>query len=272
MLNEHRLKKRVTAMGLMDLEVRGAIRRTCGVPVQGEGGAVLPAASLDYPPGDCDGQRACRYAQLRVPVPMSQRKAADALCLALSDSRRVRCGGWMCSHARSPIPPAARVHTDGRMSTAPKKLRNRNARKWPLSDGQIPNTRVVRVSTGYNRVEGNRRASRSGLRVSASPTRNPSRSAPRACSSRSSRVPQGERPRLGRSGGAWTATGLKRRRMDDDDARCGASRPSLARPPREESHGAGNESSRTRKHNFSVLLSLSLTLSLSLSLSLSLTL
>jgi hypothetical protein len=38
-------------------------------------------------------------------------------------------------------------------------------RKWPSNDGQIPNSRVVRVhvSTGYNRVEGNRRASRNGL-------------------------------------------------------------------------------------------------------------
>ena len=35
-------------------------------------------------------------------------------------------------------------------------------RKWSLNDGQIPNFRVVRVAlgTGYNRVEGNRRASR----------------------------------------------------------------------------------------------------------------
>jgi hypothetical protein len=34
-----------------------------------------------------------------------------------------------------------------------------------LNDGQIPNVRAVRVhvSTGYNRVEGNRRASRNGL-------------------------------------------------------------------------------------------------------------
>jgi hypothetical protein len=38
----------------------------------------------------------------------------------------------------------------------------RGDRKWPLNNGQIPNVRVVRVhvSTGYNRVEGIRRASR----------------------------------------------------------------------------------------------------------------
>ena len=38
-------------------------------------------------------------------------------------------------------------------------------RKRPLNDGQIPNFRVVRVHViaGYNRVEGNRRASRTGL-------------------------------------------------------------------------------------------------------------
>ena len=36
----------------------------------------------------------------------------------------------------------------------------RGDRKWPLNDGQIPHVRGVRaqVSTGYNRVEGNRRA------------------------------------------------------------------------------------------------------------------
>ena len=40
-----------------------------------------------------------------------------------------------------------------------------------MNDGQIPNVRGVRVhvSTSYNRVEGNRRASRNGL-VSSSPT------------------------------------------------------------------------------------------------------
>jgi hypothetical protein len=38
-------------------------------------------------------------------------------------------------------------------------------RKWSLNDGQIPNFRGVRVhvSTGYNRVEGNRWALRNGL-------------------------------------------------------------------------------------------------------------
>jgi hypothetical protein len=34
--------------------------------------------------------------------------------------------------------------------------------KWPLNDGQIPNSNILRVAlgTGHNRVEGNRRASR----------------------------------------------------------------------------------------------------------------
>jgi hypothetical protein len=43
-------------------------------------------------------------------------------------------------------------------------------RERSLNDGQIPNTRAVRVhvSTGYNRAEGNRRASRNG-RVSDLP-------------------------------------------------------------------------------------------------------
>jgi hypothetical protein len=42
--------------------------------------------------------------------------------------------------------------------------------KWSLSEGQIPNTRVVRshLSTGYNPGMGNRRAWRNG-RVSSSP-------------------------------------------------------------------------------------------------------
>jgi hypothetical protein len=40
----------------------------------------------------------------------------------------------------------------------------RGDREWSLNDGQIPNPNVVRVAlgTGYNRVEGNRRASRNG--------------------------------------------------------------------------------------------------------------
>ena len=38
-------------------------------------------------------------------------------------------------------------------------------RKWSLNDGQIPNSRVghVALGMGYNRIEGNRRASRNGL-------------------------------------------------------------------------------------------------------------
>jgi hypothetical protein len=46
----------------------------------------------------------------------------------------------------------------------------RGDRKWSLNDGQIRSFRGVRVhvSTSYNRVEGNRRASRNG-RVSALP-------------------------------------------------------------------------------------------------------
>jgi hypothetical protein len=41
----------------------------------------------------------------------------------------------------------------------------RGDREWPLNEGQIPHFRVVRVALGmgYNRVEGNRRASRNGL-------------------------------------------------------------------------------------------------------------
>jgi hypothetical protein len=44
-------------------------------------------------------------------------------------------------------------------------LRAQGDIKWSLNDGQIPNVRVVRVhvSTGYHRVEGNRRASRNGV-------------------------------------------------------------------------------------------------------------
>jgi hypothetical protein len=46
----------------------------------------------------------------------------------------------------------------------------RGDRQWPLDNGQSPNSPGVRVhaSTGYNRVEGIRRASRNGL-VSALP-------------------------------------------------------------------------------------------------------
>jgi hypothetical protein len=45
----------------------------------------------------------------------------------------------------------------------------RRDRERPLNDGQIPNFRVrVHASTGYHRVEGNRRASRNG-RVSDPP-------------------------------------------------------------------------------------------------------
>jgi hypothetical protein len=40
-----------------------------------------------------------------------------------------------------------------------------HGREWPLNDGQIPYPNVVCVAlgTGYNRVDGNRRASRNGL-------------------------------------------------------------------------------------------------------------
>jgi hypothetical protein len=64
-----------------------------------------------------------------------------------------------------------RTHVAGGGYTAMKKVANRNARfgtarqrKWPLNDGQIPNPNVARVAlgTGYQRVEGNRRASRNG--------------------------------------------------------------------------------------------------------------
>jgi hypothetical protein len=63
-------------------------------------------------------------------------------------------------------------HKEG-LTYSDAKVANRNARessargdrKWPLNDGQIPNVRGVRVhvSTGYNRVEGIRLASRNGL-------------------------------------------------------------------------------------------------------------
>jgi hypothetical protein len=48
--------------------------------------------------------------------------------------------------------------------------------KMTLNDGQIPTFPGVRVAltTGYHRVEGNRRASRNG--PVSDPTRNPSRS------------------------------------------------------------------------------------------------
>jgi hypothetical protein len=65
-------------------------------------------------------------------------------------------------------------------SVRPERLRivmlgfARRDRKWSLNDGQIPNFHVVRVALGkgYNRVEGNRRASRTS-RVSDLPAENP---------------------------------------------------------------------------------------------------
>jgi hypothetical protein len=47
---------------------------------------------------------------------------------------------------------------------ANRNVRSWRHREWSLNDGQIPNFRGVRVAsgTGYNRVEGNRRASRNG--------------------------------------------------------------------------------------------------------------
>ena len=44
------------------------------------------------------------------------------------------------------------------------KLQARRDRNWSLNEGQTPNVRGVHVhaSTGYDRVEGNRRASRNG--------------------------------------------------------------------------------------------------------------
>jgi hypothetical protein len=54
----------------------------------------------------------------------------------------------------------------GKNAVANRNVRGltRGDRKRPLNDGQTPNVRVVRVhvGTGYNRGEGNRRASRSG--------------------------------------------------------------------------------------------------------------
>jgi hypothetical protein len=68
-----------------------------------------------------------------------------------------------------------------RTSCGNRKVANRNTeglarreRKWSLNEGQIPNSRGVRVGlgTGYNPDERNRRASRNS-RVSSSPTRIP---------------------------------------------------------------------------------------------------
>jgi hypothetical protein len=49
----------------------------------------------------------------------------------------------------------------------------RRDRKWPLNDGQTQNPNVVRVASGFNRVERNRRASRNGPVSDRSPTRIP---------------------------------------------------------------------------------------------------
>ena len=91
--------------------------------------------------------------------------------------------GLFCA---TPCPRAASVvkatkrHTTAtpgnvRCPTAVKKWRIVTLRVWHgmvLERWTNPNTRVVRAAlgTGYNRVEGNRRASRNG-RVSSSPTR-----------------------------------------------------------------------------------------------------
>jgi hypothetical protein len=46
-----------------------------------------------------------------------------------------------------------------------ERFRVGTGRQWSLNDGRTPNVRGLRVArgTGYNRVEGNRRASRNGL-------------------------------------------------------------------------------------------------------------
>jgi hypothetical protein len=73
---------------------------------------------------------------------------------------------------------------DTTIPSAPRRQSASVTKKWPLNEGQIPHSRVVRVALGarYNRVEGNRRASRNGL-VSLSltpkiPTANPYRNFP----------------------------------------------------------------------------------------------
>jgi hypothetical protein len=77
----------------------------------------------------------------------------------------------VCPRGPSLAPPTA---TQKRLRIVTLKGLARGDRKGSLNDGQIPNSRGVRVhaSAGYSRGEGNRRASRNG-RVSSSPTRNP---------------------------------------------------------------------------------------------------
>ena len=63
-------------------------------------------------------------------------------------------------------------YSDGNMRIVTLRV-GTGRQKRVLDEGQIPNVRVVRVhvSTGYNRVEGNRRPSRNGPAVSSSPIR-----------------------------------------------------------------------------------------------------
>jgi hypothetical protein len=65
--------------------------------------------------------------------------------------------------------PAA--YSDGKHANRNARVCARGDIKWSLNDGQIPNSRGVRVAlgTGYDRVEGNRRASRNGRVSDLSP-------------------------------------------------------------------------------------------------------
>jgi hypothetical protein len=76
----------------------------------------------------------------------------------------------MCCSSASRRPHAARLGGGRLLGYSDGKVANRSQgsargdRNRPSNDGQIPNVRGVRVhvSTGYNRGEGNRRASRNG--------------------------------------------------------------------------------------------------------------
>jgi hypothetical protein len=84
-----------------------------------------------------------------------------------------------------PVRPANSIHTysECKKSRIVTLRLARGDREWSLNDGQIPNFHGVRVhvSTGYNRVEANRRASRNGRVSDQNPKPLPSRFA--TCSS-----------------------------------------------------------------------------------------
>jgi hypothetical protein len=67
-------------------------------------------------------------------------------------------------HAAPGVQPAQGAYGDEKVANNRYYGLARRDREWSLNDGQIPNRRVIRVhvSTGYHRVEGNRRASCNG--------------------------------------------------------------------------------------------------------------